>query len=120
MYFFITVGQHPNRSVNSDVIVDRSPDPETVYDNANAVAEILRDRYRDVKVVDRSKMMKNNGFYEFVSEYVVQVGVEGSGLINFLLNSRKVMQEGMKAVDSTEKLGLDSNVWFSGVSRKGV
>jgi hypothetical protein len=120
MYFFITVGQHPNRNVNSDGIVDRSPDPEVVYDEAKRVAEFLKNQYRDVKVVDNSRMIKNNGFYEFVSEYAVQVGVKGKGFMHFLLNSRRLMKEGMEAVDGFESLGLDSNVWFSGVSRKGV
>ena len=120
MYFFITVGQHPNKNVNSDVIVDRSPDPEVVYDEAKKVAEFLKNQYKDIKFIDNSRMIKNKEFYEFISEYAIQVGVGDKGFMHFLLNSKKLMREARGVISDVEVLGLDSNVWFSGVSRKGV
>ncbi len=120
MHFFITVGQHPNRNVNSDVFVDGSPNPEVVHRESKMVESFLRTTYDNIKVVDRSRMVRNNGFYNFVSEYVLQVGVGGDGLLDFLRNSRKVVAEAMEALERIETMKLDSNVWFSGISRKGL
>lgn len=118
MYFFITIGQHPNRNVNSDVFVDRSPNPEVVYEDARKAADFVRLRYGEVKVVNKNRMVRNNGFYEFVSEYVLQMDAGGNGMIDMLVRMGKVTKRAMEIVDELERLGMDSRVWFSGVSRR--
>lgn len=118
MYYYIKMGQYPNISVNSDIVVDSTPKPDVVYEEVKKVADALRTKGRNVNVFNLSDIKRSNGFLHFVSEYLVEVNLgKDSGFREWRKLNRAFVErmweldnktlEAMKLNAKTELVSID-------------
>jgi hypothetical protein len=120
MYYYMKIGQFPNISVNSDIIVDSSPKPDVVYDEVKKLADALRTKGRNVNVFNLSDIKRSNGFLHFVSEYLIEVNLgKEAGILEWNKYS-KAFVERMWSLDkkTIDELGLNSKIDLFSINRK--
>ena len=120
MYYYIEIGQYPNISVNSDIVVDSSPKPKVVFEEVKKITEMLRTRNREVHVFNLSDIRRSNGFLHFVSQYLMEVKVSEERAFRDWRKYSKDLLEKMWTFDKKmiDAMGLDSKVRLVSLNRK--
>jgi hypothetical protein len=121
MYYRIRVGQYPNLNVGSDIVLDSSPKPSTVFADARKIADLLRGKYSTVNVFNLNKIEKGNGFLHFKSGYIIEVKVDDEvswyRWFKHKSSVRGIAIEDKKEIDN---LDIDSRIEILSVNRKPI
>jgi hypothetical protein len=121
MYYRLRVGQYPNLNIGSDIILDSSPKPGTVFADARKIAELLRSKYSKVTVFNLNKIEKGNGFLHFKSGYIIEIKVDDEVSWHRWWSQKKILRE-IAIADKKEidNLNIDSRIEILSVNRKPI
>lgn len=120
MYYYLKVGQYPNISVNSDIVVDSTPKPNVVFEEIKEISGLLRSKGRDVNVFNLSGIKRSSGFLHFISEYIIEVKLgKEPGLFDWMRYSKDFLSRMWKFDKAMiDEIGLNSKVELVSISRK--
>jgi hypothetical protein len=121
MYYRLRVGQYPNLNVGSDIVLDSSPKPGTVFADARRITNLLRGRYSKVTVFNLNKIEKGNGFLHFKSGYIIEVKVNDEVSWHRWFKQKDSVRD-IAIADKKEidKLDIDSRIEILSVNRKPI